>query len=63
MCEAHLCYNKFLGHLLQVNMKCGLENRVTGASEPSRCEYAFDFETPARCTEPPTQSDDAHDEL
>ncbi|WAR23437.1 GLU2B-like protein [Mya arenaria] len=49
---------------VKVNMKCGLENKVTGTSEPSRCEYAFDFETPARCTEPPARaSDDTHDEL
>lgn len=36
--------------LLQVTFKCGTENIVTSASEPSRCEYAFNFEAPSRCT-------------
>ncbi|KAL4235696.1 hypothetical protein ACF0H5_004089 [Mactra antiquata] len=49
---------------VKVHFKCGTENRVTSASEPSRCEYAFDFETPSRCTAPPNRSsDDIHDEL
>ncbi|XP_052244209.1 glucosidase 2 subunit beta-like isoform X2 [Dreissena polymorpha] len=39
---------------VKVHLKCGTDNKLTGASEPSRCEYAFDFETPSRCSEPPT---------
>ncbi|BFY99147.1 hypothetical protein BsWGS_02186 [Bradybaena similaris] len=47
-----------------VNLHCGAENALTGASEPSRCEYQFEFTTPARCSEPePTQSADIHEEL
>ncbi|CAG5121389.1 unnamed protein product [Candidula unifasciata] len=47
-----------------VNLHCGAENALTGASEPSRCEYQFEFTTPARCSEPePTLSSDIHEEL
>ncbi|XP_053393979.1 glucosidase 2 subunit beta-like isoform X2 [Mercenaria mercenaria] len=49
---------------VKVYFKCGTEHKVTSASEPSRCEYAFGFETPTHCTAPPTRSaDDVHDEL
>ncbi|KAG5884136.1 hypothetical protein JTB14_021805 [Gonioctena quinquepunctata] len=47
-----------------VRISCGGENKVMSVSEPSRCEYLFDFVTPAACYE--TQSDgseDLHDEL
>ncbi|GFR67114.1 protein kinase C substrate 80K-H, partial [Elysia marginata] len=47
-----------------VNFHCGAENILTGASEPSRCEYQFDFTTPARCSEPePLPSHQVHEEL
>ncbi|KAL8582092.1 hypothetical protein ACOMHN_004012 [Nucella lapillus] len=36
----------------RVNLHCGIENKLTGASEPSRCEYQFEFTTPARCKHP-----------
>jgi len=38
-----------------VNLHCGEDNAVTSASEPSRCEYQFDFTTPALCSQPSTQ--------
>ncbi|KAI1289710.1 Glucosidase 2 subunit beta [Halotydeus destructor] len=34
---------------VDVTVRCGTENQVVGASEPNRCEYALDFETPAMC--------------
>ncbi|XP_064625398.1 glucosidase 2 subunit beta-like isoform X2 [Lineus longissimus] len=48
-----------------VSFHCGLVNEVVSASEPNRCEYAFDFNTPASCDKvaQPEQKDPAHDEL
>lgn len=47
-----------------VKLSCGSENKITSVSEPNRCEYLFEFTTPAACREPPNeQSDDVHDEL
>ena len=44
----------------KVDLRCGAENKLIGASEPNRCEYLFMFETPAACEPlPPVQ----HDEL
>lgn len=39
---------------VDVSLSCGLENRVTQASEPNRCEYRMHLTTPALCT--PTHS-------
>ncbi|CAG0913673.1 unnamed protein product [Notodromas monacha] len=36
-----------------VHLTCGKENRIVSASEPSRCMYHFDVETPAMCAHPP----------
>jgi len=35
-----------------VNMHCGEVNALTMVSEPSRCEYQFDFTSPALCGAP-----------
>ena len=44
----------------KVDLRCGAENKLVGASEPNRCEYLFVFETPAACEPlPPIM----HDEL
>lgn len=47
----------------KVNVVCGTENKLTTVSEPNRCEYFFEFVTPAACREMPTEVDDLHDEL
>lgn len=44
-----------------VTIKCGLENEVTSASEPNRCEYAMDLSTPALCEPLPHSA--SHEEL
>lgn len=37
---------------VKVHLECGIENQLKAASEPNRCEYAFIFATPARCSKP-----------
>ena len=50
--------------LLQVKLSCGTSNEIVGASEPNKCEYEYQFKTPAACTKPPSLvSTDLHDEL
>ncbi|CAH1118771.1 unnamed protein product [Phaedon cochleariae] len=47
-----------------VRLECGSENKITAVSEPNRCEYMFDFVTPAACYEAPADvRDELHDEL
>ncbi|XP_069125960.1 glucosidase 2 subunit beta-like isoform X1 [Argopecten irradians] len=49
---------------VKVHFKCGPENQLTNAYEPSRCEYAFDFITPVSCSGKVSPLDThAHDEL
>lgn len=48
----------------RVRVNCGNENRLVSVSEPNRCEYFFDFITPAACRELPSEYHDSiHDEL
>ncbi|KMY90720.1 glucosidase 2 subunit beta [Drosophila simulans] len=48
-----------------INISCALEPKVTAVSEPNRCEYYFEFETPAACDSEAYQSEseNLHDEL
>lgn len=47
-----------------VKVNCGGENKLTSVSEPNRCEYLFDFTTPAACRELATDvRDNLRDEL
>ncbi|XP_076259840.1 glucosidase 2 subunit beta [Rhynchophorus ferrugineus] len=48
----------------KVKVTCGTENKLISVSEPNRCEYAFEFQTPAACRELSNESGtDLHDEL
>ncbi|CAH1243629.1 PRKCSH [Branchiostoma lanceolatum] len=48
----------------EVRMTCGIENKLLSASEPNRCEYVFEFETPAMCAkEVPNNPEFSHEEL
>lgn len=47
-----------------VRITCGSENIVTSVSEPNRCEYVFEFTSPAACNPANDRSnDELHDEL
>lgn len=46
-----------------VTMLCGTENKLISVTEPSRCEYAMEFSTPALCNPSSADSADKHDEL
>lgn len=46
----------------EVRISCGDENKLLSVSEPSRCEYRFEFVTPAAC-ETIHVPDKPHDEL
>lgn len=45
-----------------VTLSCGTENKLISVTEPSRCEYAMEFSTPALCNPSATETD-RHDEL
>ncbi|XP_046837336.1 glucosidase 2 subunit beta [Vespa crabro] len=45
-----------------VTLICGKENKLISVMEPSRCEYAMEFATPALCN-PTMEPKDSHDEL
>lgn len=46
-----------------VQLSCGAENKLTSVSEPNKCVYLFEFETPAVCTLSNTESMHEHEEL
>lgn len=46
-----------------VTLSCGTENKLTSVTEPSRCEYAMEFATPALCNPSAADTADRHDEL
>ncbi|XP_011345839.1 glucosidase 2 subunit beta isoform X1 [Ooceraea biroi] len=46
-----------------VTLSCSTENKLTSVSEPSRCEYAMEFSTPALCNPSLLETADTHDEL
>ena len=47
-----------------VTVHCGSTNKLTSVSEPNRCEYLFDFESPAACRDAESDNNtDVHDEL
>ncbi|XP_065333616.1 glucosidase 2 subunit beta [Cloeon dipterum] len=48
----------------KVELSCGTENLLKAVSEPNRCEYKFEFETPAAChISEDASSKGIHDEL
>ncbi|XP_043289156.1 glucosidase 2 subunit beta [Venturia canescens] len=55
------CWNGPARNVL-VNIRCGTENRLVSVSEPSRCEYAMEFITPALCN-PDIDRRHFHEEL
>jgi len=46
-----------------IELECGLDTRITGVSEPNRCEYLFNMQTPAACVSSSGTSNEHHDEL
>lgn len=40
-----------------INIACGVEDKITSVTEPAKCEYVYDFITPAACpdTDPPEE--------
>ncbi|CAH0723693.1 unnamed protein product, partial [Brenthis ino] len=47
-----------------VNINCGLETKITSVTEPFRCEYKIDLDTPAACDDSNySKQQTSHDEL
>ncbi|KAI5751925.1 hypothetical protein M8J77_012157 [Diaphorina citri] len=57
--RGHTCWNG-PQRTTHVRIKCGLENELISVTEPNRCEYLFEFLTPAACV---SHSKELHDEL
>lgn len=47
--NGQVCWNGPARSVMVV-LQCGLENKILGTSEPNRCEYHFEFSTPALCS-------------
>uniref|UniRef100_A0A915IFM3 Glucosidase 2 subunit beta n=1 Tax=Romanomermis culicivorax TaxID=13658 RepID=A0A915IFM3_ROMCU len=47
----------------EIKLTCGIENKLISATEPAKCEYVMEFETPVVCSEPENIAVDAHLEL
>ncbi|KAG8177830.1 hypothetical protein JTE90_002664 [Oedothorax gibbosus] len=47
--NGQLCWNG-PSRSVMVHLQCGLENKLLSSSEPNRCEYLFEFSTPALCS-------------
>lgn len=47
--NGQLCWNGPTRSVM-VLLQCGLENKLLSSSEPNRCEYLFEFSTPAMCS-------------
>ena len=60
--EGEKCWNGPSRSTL-VSLKCGLTEAVLSTSEPSRCEYAMEFSTPAVCEPPAGDAVGQHEEL
>ncbi|XP_015603531.1 glucosidase 2 subunit beta [Cephus cinctus] len=45
-----------------ITLTCGKESKLISVTEPSRCEYAMEFSTPAMCN-PNIEQSNMHDEL
>jgi len=48
----------------EIRLNCGSSNLITRVSEPERCKYLFDINTPAACTQPTKEPEPVlHEEL
>ncbi|CAL1281620.1 unnamed protein product [Larinioides sclopetarius] len=56
--NGQLCWNG-PARSVTVNLHCGIENKLLSSTEPNRCEYEFDFITPASCP-PPGETHQVH---
>uniref|UniRef100_A0A8D8STL5 Glucosidase 2 subunit beta n=1 Tax=Cacopsylla melanoneura TaxID=428564 RepID=A0A8D8STL5_9HEMI len=57
--RGHTCWNG-PQRSTHVRVRCGLDNELLSVTEPNRCEYLFEFTTPAACV---AHSREVHDEL
>lgn len=54
---------KLIKIVFQVAITCGVENALVAVSEPNKCEYRFEFNTPSACRVSEAEQDHTHDEL